>query len=406
MTLAEHVAAGRIRLAEAGVDAASAAFDAEVLARYLLGWDRASYLARARDPVPAWFPQRYGRWLERRAGREPVAQILGHREFWGLDFEVTRDVLTPRPETELIVEEALACASAMRAGGRVVRSIVDVGTGSGCLAVSLAREIPGARIVATDTSPAALAVARRNVVRHGVGARVAFVRTSLVEGIAGPVDLIVSNLPYAADADLAALPPEVRDFEPPIALAGGPDGLDPIRRLLDGYRASCRPAAGWCSSLAPARRMECVRPSPGTRLWNWCVSVPTCKGFHALPSSSSCDRTHMSQCLFCRIIAHELPASFVYEDEQMVAIDDIRPQAAMHVLVVPRRHIPTLNDLTAEDAGLVGEMVRRAAVIARERGFADCGYRTVFNCNRGAGQSVYHIHLHVLGGRGLRWPLG
>jgi len=114
----------------------------------------------------------------------------------------------------------------------------------------------------------------------------------------------------------------------------------------------------------------------------------------------------MTQCLFCRIMARELPASFVYEDEQLVAIDDINPQAPMHVLVLPRRHIATLNDLKADDATLVGEMVRRAAAIARERGFADRGYRTVFNCNRGAGQSVYHIHLHVLGGRGLRWPLG
>ncbi len=114
----------------------------------------------------------------------------------------------------------------------------------------------------------------------------------------------------------------------------------------------------------------------------------------------------MAQCLFCRIIARELPASFVYEDEQIVAIDDINPQAPMHVLVLPRRHIATLNDVTAEDAALVGGMVRRAAAIARERGLADRGYRTVFNCNRGAGQSVYHIHLHVLGGRGLRWPPG
>lgn len=114
----------------------------------------------------------------------------------------------------------------------------------------------------------------------------------------------------------------------------------------------------------------------------------------------------MAQCLFCRIIAREVPASFVYEDEQIVAIDDINPQAPMHVLVLPRRHIATLNDVTAEEAVLVGGMVRRAAAIARERGCADRGYRTVFNCNRGAGQSVYHIHLHVLGGRGLRWPPG
>lgn len=258
MTLAEHVARGRLRLAGAGIRAEDAAFDAEVLARHLLGWDRASYLARTRDPVPAWFPRQYGQWLERRAGREPVSQILGRREFWGLDFEVTRDVLTPRPETELIVEEALACVSAARADGKAVHSVVDVGTGSGCLAVSLARELPGARIVATDTSGAALAVARRNAVRHGVGARVAFVRSSLADALAGPVDLLVSNPPYAADADLAVLPPEVREFEPEIAVAGGPDGLEPIRRLLDQAPRVLAPA-GWLVFEFGACQEEGVR---------------------------------------------------------------------------------------------------------------------------------------------------
>jgi histidine triad (HIT) family protein len=114
----------------------------------------------------------------------------------------------------------------------------------------------------------------------------------------------------------------------------------------------------------------------------------------------------MSTCLFCAIIAGERPASIVYEDDELVAIDDIRPQAPMHVLVIPRRHIATLNDLSAEDSRLVGGMVRRAAAIAAERGYAERGYRALFNCNREAGQSVFHIHLHVLGGRRLGWPPG
>ncbi len=244
MTLAEYVAAGRSRLATAGVDAALAALDAEVLARSLLGWDRAGYLARARDPAPAWFGERYRAWLERRAGREPVSQILGRREFWGLEFEVTRDVLTPRPETELVVEEALDCVAAMRAGGCPPRSIVDVGTGTGCLAISLAREVSGARIIATDTSPAALAVARRNARIHEVGARVAFVQAFLVDAIAGPIDLIVSNPPYVPAADLATLPPEVRNFEPEMALAGGLDGLDVIRDLVNQAPRALAPG-GW-----------------------------------------------------------------------------------------------------------------------------------------------------------------
>ena len=111
-------------------------------------------------------------------------------------------------------------------------------------------------------------------------------------------------------------------------------------------------------------------------------------------------------CPFCRIIAGERPARIVYEDERMVAIEDINPQAPMHVLVIPRRHIATLNDLTEADAGLAGAMVVRAAAIARDRGYADRGYRALFNCNREAGQSVFHIHLHVLGGRRLGWPPG
>lgn len=114
----------------------------------------------------------------------------------------------------------------------------------------------------------------------------------------------------------------------------------------------------------------------------------------------------MSNCLFCRVIAGELPASIVHQDDRLVAFDDTNPQAPVHVLVVPRRHIATLNDLTAQDDGLIGEMVRRAAIIAGERGIAPGGYRTVFNCNRGAGQSIFHIHLHVLGGRRMVWPPG
>lgn len=114
----------------------------------------------------------------------------------------------------------------------------------------------------------------------------------------------------------------------------------------------------------------------------------------------------MDSCLFCRIIAGEIPSTPVYSDERLYAFADINPQAPMHVLVVPRRHVATLNDLTADDDGLVGEMVRRAAAIANERGYGDRGYRTVFNCNAEAGQTVFHVHLHVLGGRGLGWPPG
>ncbi len=114
----------------------------------------------------------------------------------------------------------------------------------------------------------------------------------------------------------------------------------------------------------------------------------------------------MPHCLFCRIVAGEAPARKLFEDDDLVVVEDIRPQAPLHALVIPRRHIPTLNDLTPDDDALVGRMMRRAAWIAGERGYAQRGYRTLFNCNHEAGQSVFHIHLHVLGGRRFGWPPG
>jgi histidine triad (HIT) family protein len=114
----------------------------------------------------------------------------------------------------------------------------------------------------------------------------------------------------------------------------------------------------------------------------------------------------VTDCLFCRIASGEIPASIVYQDERLVAFRDINPQAPVHVLLIPRRHIGTLNDLSPADDGIVGEMVRRAAAIAGELGVSDRGYRTVFNCNADAGQTVFHIHLHLLGGRKMAWPPG
>jgi histidine triad (HIT) family protein len=111
-------------------------------------------------------------------------------------------------------------------------------------------------------------------------------------------------------------------------------------------------------------------------------------------------------CLFCRIASGEIPASKVYEDDEVFAFNDINPQAPLHVLVIPKRHIATTNDLSAADEALVGRLVRRAAAIAAEKGYAERGYRTVFNCNAEAGQTVFHVHLHLLAGRGLGWPPG
>jgi histidine triad (HIT) family protein len=111
-------------------------------------------------------------------------------------------------------------------------------------------------------------------------------------------------------------------------------------------------------------------------------------------------------CLFCRIVAGEIPAKIAYQDDALVAFHDVNPQSPVHVLIVPRKHIATLNDVTPDDEALIGRMLARAAALARELGIAARGYRAVFNCNSEAGQSVFHIHLHVLGGRPMAWPPG
>ena len=229
MTLLDHVGAAVTRLVRAGLAPHVAATDAEVLARHVLGWDRAVYLCNRKDPVPPSFAGLYGTALDRRARREPVPLIIGCREFWGRDFEVMPDVLTPRPETELLVEETLTLVRD-RPGAPV--HIIDVGTGSGCLAVTLACEVPAAQVTATDISGAALTVARRNADRHGVGHRISWIQTAYLDGFAGATNVIVVNPPYIPDDHVAALPPEVREFEPRIALASGSDGLDAIRVIL------------------------------------------------------------------------------------------------------------------------------------------------------------------------------
>ena len=229
MTVLEHVGAAASRLVAVGLPMRLAVIDAEVLARHVLGWSRATYLSDRRDLPPEAFGRRYGELLARRERREPVSLITGQVEFWGLNFEVTPDVLTPRPETELLMEEGISLV------GRCAtpRShVVDVGTGSGCLAVSLAYELSDVRVTATDISEAALNVARRNAARHGVAHRIAWINTAFLDGIRMTADLLLANLPYVAEGDLKGLPPEVRDFEPREALVAGSDGLELIAGLL------------------------------------------------------------------------------------------------------------------------------------------------------------------------------
>ena len=228
MTIVSTVAHGQARLIDAGIPPEAARIDAEVLARHLLGWDRATYVSERHRPVDRAFDTRYAALITRRVGREPVAHLVGYREFWGLELAVTPDVLIPRPETELVVETALRLRST-RPGDFL---LADVGTGSGCLAIALATEFPAARVIATDMSAAALDVAQANAARHGVADRITWYRGRDLAGAPRPVDLIVSNPPYVPAAAIDALAPEVRDHEPRIALNGGPDGTVALRAVI------------------------------------------------------------------------------------------------------------------------------------------------------------------------------
>jgi release factor glutamine methyltransferase len=195
--------------------------DAEVLLAAATGIERATLAADPRTEVAPAAARLFGEMVRRRLRREPVAYIVGRKGFRNLELAVDRRVLVPRPETELLVELALELAP---------RRLLDVGTGSGAIALAVADELPACEITATDTSAPALEVARANAERLGLAERVRFLEGSLPA--AGGFDLVVANLPYVAAGDWASLQPEVREWEPPEALLAGPDGLDAIRALL------------------------------------------------------------------------------------------------------------------------------------------------------------------------------
>jgi len=211
----------------------SARLDAELLLGEVLGLARVQLYTNFERPLAREEVDRYRELVRRRAAREPVAYILGRREFWSLDFEIDRRVLVPRPDTELLVE--LAVAALQTRAGAATLHVADVGTGSGAVAVAIAKEVPNARVVATDKSQAALEVAPRNAVRHGVADRIEFVSGDLCAPLRGrePFDLIVSNPPYVKADEVAALDPEIRDWEPRLALVSGADGMDATRALVE-----------------------------------------------------------------------------------------------------------------------------------------------------------------------------
>jgi release factor glutamine methyltransferase len=238
LRLHDRLSEARIRLVRAGIQPADAAVDVDLYARAILNWDRARLITSLHGEPPANLEPRFSQWLARREQGEPSAYIVGVREFWALEFRVTPAVLIPRPETEFVVEEALAV---MRRGG--VRRIADIGTGSGCIAIALASEVPDCTVVATDVSNEALLVARHNAEQHGVADRIQFVETSYLDGTDGHFDLIAANPPYVRDGDKSALARDVR-HEPDVALFGGATGLRDIEGVLDAASERLRPD-GW-----------------------------------------------------------------------------------------------------------------------------------------------------------------
>ncbi|MGE5836470.1 MAG: peptide chain release factor N(5)-glutamine methyltransferase [Acidobacteriota bacterium] len=247
MTFVQSAADAARKLEAAGLTADESRRDAVVLARWCLRWSAADWLTRADRPATAEFSSAFQAAVERRARREPLAYITGEREFYGRLFEVTPAVLIPRPETELLVEEALRCLQQLErrqaSGGQLRPRVLDIGTGSGCVAITLALEVPAAAVVATDVSSAALDVARRNA-RQLDAARIEFRHTKLVGDASDDFDLIVANPPYVPESTRASLPPEVREYEPGGALFAGWDGLDVIRLLVPAAARVLCPG-GW-----------------------------------------------------------------------------------------------------------------------------------------------------------------
>jgi release factor glutamine methyltransferase len=229
------------RLAAAGIE--DARREAWLLLAAATGRERASLMAGAGAPLTADQQLRLERSVGRRRAREPIAYILGEKEFWSLPFQVGPAVLIPRPETETVVEAALACLADRRARVR----ILDLGTGSGCLLLALLSELPDATGLGTDVSREALALAEVNAVRLGLIGRTELRASDWGSAVEPSFDLIVSNPPYVSTAEWPKLQPEVRDFEPSAALLAGPDGLDAYRALAPDCARLLAP--GGCVAL-------------------------------------------------------------------------------------------------------------------------------------------------------------
>ncbi len=249
------VADARRRLAQAfraaGLDTPE--LDARILVGHALGLDHAALAARADDMLAAKDAEQIAALARRRLAREPVARILGRKEFWGLSLTLDAATLVPRPQTETVVEAALAAIERSGARARPLQ-LADLGTGSGALILALLSELPAARGIATDTSMAALVCARANAAALGLGRRVDFVACDYAAALKGPFDLLVANPPYIASGEIVTLDPEVRDFDPQAALDGGRDGLDGYRTIAAQAPRLLAPAGHLVLELGAGQR--------------------------------------------------------------------------------------------------------------------------------------------------------
>jgi release factor glutamine methyltransferase len=239
LTLAKARQALAEKFRRAGIDSADA--DARLLMAHALGIDRAALIANGERELTAEENKSVNALAERRLKREPIARIFGHKEFWSLTLHISEAVLVPRPETETVVEAALEFVERGGLRGERLR-VLDIGTGSGALLLALLSELPNAVGIGTDISTPALGVARVNAELLGLAPRCTFVTCDIAAGLPGTFDLIVSNPPYIARADIAGLEPEVRDFDPVLALDGGDDGLNGYRAIAQDARRLLTPA--------------------------------------------------------------------------------------------------------------------------------------------------------------------
>ncbi len=247
-TLAKAFAAAARLLREAG--AATAELDARLLLCRAAGVSPEVLVAEPACPLPADAHIRYGAWIGRRLAGEPVSRILGSREFYGRAFLIDPNTLDPRPDTETLVDAALAIAR--QAGGRPLR-LLDLGTGSGCLLITLLTELPQASGLGADISLSALSLARTNARRLGVEGRADFIAGDWLEPVAGTFDLIVANPPYLATEEIDRLPREVAMHDPRLALDGGADGLEAYRRIAPGAAARLAPGGAILLEVGPGQ---------------------------------------------------------------------------------------------------------------------------------------------------------